>query len=101
MASYLIDTDICISFLKKKYNLARKIDSVGLENCFISEITLAELTFGAYNSSRIDHHLKEVALIGEIFELKPILPVIDLYGQERARLRKTGTTGLATKFHYK
>jgi predicted nucleic acid-binding protein len=30
--SYLLDTDILISFLKDKYSVAEKIDHIGIEN---------------------------------------------------------------------
>ncbi|MEM8584436.1 MAG: type II toxin-antitoxin system VapC family toxin [Bacteroidota bacterium] len=90
MASFLIDTDICISFLKMEYNLAQKIDSVGLDNCFVSEITIAELAYGAYNSNRVEFHLKEVKRIRRLFNIKSIYSALDLYGKERARLKKQG-----------
>ncbi len=44
---YLLDTDICIFFLKGKFNIYEKIKQVGVENCYISEITIAELKYGA------------------------------------------------------
>lgn len=44
---YLLDTNICIFLLRGEYNVDKKIDSVGLENCYISEITIAELKYGA------------------------------------------------------
>lgn len=44
---YLLDTNICIHLLRGKYNVDSKIDSVGLGNCYISEITVAELKYGA------------------------------------------------------
>lgn len=47
MEQYLLDTNICIYLLRGKYNVDRKIDAVGLDNCFISEITVAELMYGA------------------------------------------------------
>ena len=53
MNKYLLDTDICIYFLKGMYGLNDKIVSVGIDNCFISEITVAELKFGAANSEKI------------------------------------------------
>lgn len=48
---YLLDTNICIHFFRGKYNLIDKFIEVDLKNCAISEITLAELTFGAENSN--------------------------------------------------
>ena len=57
-ANYLLDTNICISILKNKFDTRRRVAKVGLDHCFISEITLAELYYGASKSgdkaSRID-----------------------------------------------
>ena len=38
---YLLDTNICIHFFRGKFNLLKKIETVKLQNCAISEITLA------------------------------------------------------------
>ena len=48
---FLLDTNICIFYLNGRFNLAQKIKDIGKENCFISEITVAELKFGAANSA--------------------------------------------------
>ena len=37
----MLDTNICVFLLRGKYGIDRKIDIVGLENCYISEITEA------------------------------------------------------------
>jgi len=42
---YLLDTNICIFFLRGKLNLDEIIREKGKENCFISEITVFELRF--------------------------------------------------------
>ena len=47
---YLLDTNTCIFFLRGKLNLDEIIKEKGRENCFISEITVAELRYGAENS---------------------------------------------------
>lgn len=46
MKKYLLDTNICVYFLNGKFDLETKIEEVGLENCVISEITIAELKYG-------------------------------------------------------
>jgi tRNA(fMet)-specific endonuclease VapC len=43
MKKYLLDTNICAYFLNGKFELEEKIDEAGFENCFVSEITIAEL----------------------------------------------------------
>lgn len=87
---YLLDTNICINFFRGKFNLFEKVESIGLHNCAISEITLAELVFGAENSSK---PLKNYALIETLSEqviVLPILASINIYAQEKVRLRKLG-----------
>jgi len=50
MKKYLIDTNTCIYFINGKFELKKKFEEVDPDNCFISEITLAELKFGVENS---------------------------------------------------
>ena len=50
MKKYLIDTNICIFYMKGMFNLNDKFEKADPDNCFISEITLAELKFGVENS---------------------------------------------------
>lgn len=58
MRKYLLDTNICIYLLKGYFNLHNKIKHVGEENCLISEITIAELKFGAENSVQKEKNKK-------------------------------------------
>lgn len=50
MKKYLIDTNIAIYYMKGKFDLVSKFDTVSVDNCYISEITLAELKFGVEKS---------------------------------------------------
>lgn len=59
---YLLDTNICIFFLRGKFNLDEIIRQKGKENCFISEITVFELRFGAENSDNPEKSHKAVDL---------------------------------------
>ena len=90
MDQYLIDTDICINFLKGKFGIIDKVKEVGIENCYISEITIAELTFGAYKSTNFQKHILEVKKMEILFEIVPIYGSINKYGEERVRLQKGG-----------
>lgn len=47
---FLLDTNICIHFLRGNYGLIEKFEELGTENFAVSEITFAELVFGAENS---------------------------------------------------
>lgn len=88
---YLLDTNICIHFFRGKFNLLSKFEEVGIENCAISEITLAELVYGAEKSQ---HPTKNHKLIEDLIEQIAVLPLysaIYKYGKEKARLSALGT----------
>jgi tRNA(fMet)-specific endonuclease VapC len=91
LKKYLIDTNTCIFFIKGNYDLKKKFEKVNLDNCFISEITLAELKFGVENSERKEKN--QIALDNFVTGIKvvPIFHSLDLYAKEKARLRKAGT----------
>lgn len=90
MRKYLLDTNICIYFLKGKFGLIEKVESIGLNNLFISEITVAELKFGAENSERREENREVVDSFIKKFSILPIFNSLDLYAKEKARLRKKG-----------
>lgn len=92
MNGYLIDTNICIYYLKGRFQLDKKFESAGLEKCFISEITLAELKYGVENSERIEKNRKVLEDFVSGLQVIPIFHSLDLYASEKARLRKMGRT---------
>lgn len=48
--SYLLDTSICVFYLRGYLDLDNIIREKGLENIYISELTVFELRYGAENS---------------------------------------------------
>ena len=91
MKQYLLDTNICIFFLKGKYDLKSKIAKAGESNCFISEITIAELKYGAEKSEKPAENNRVIDLFIPKFTILPIYTSLDIYAKEKARLRKAGT----------
>jgi tRNA(fMet)-specific endonuclease VapC len=87
---YLLDTNICIHFFRGRFNLIDKIVDIGLQNCAISEITLAELVFGAENSTQPEKNHGIIEKFSEQITVLPIYDSIYKYGKEKARLRKNG-----------
>ena len=93
MKQYLLDTNVCVFLLRGQYAIDKKLDNVGLENCHISEITEAELKYGAELGrrkglrQRMEHLNEFLASIN----ILPISDAIDLYASEKARLRLAGT----------
>src|ERR1035437_1402633 len=90
MEKYLLDTNICIFFLKGKYFLNEKLKKIGLENCCISEITIAELKYGAECSDRIDENMKMIDDFAKEVTIAPIFNSLGVYAKEKAKLRKSG-----------
>ena len=76
--------------LKNKYGIREHIINVGYKNCYVSEITIAELYYGASKSNRREDHIKDVEFIADNFEVLPIFPVLELYGDIRAELEHQG-----------
>lgn len=87
---YLLDTNICIYMFKGLYGLPERIRTVGFGEFAISEITLAELIFGVYRSNRIAQNRTVVDEFAKHITIIPISGVMDIYGQEKARLLSRG-----------
>jgi tRNA(fMet)-specific endonuclease VapC len=89
---YLLDTNICIHYFKGQFGLKEKIENIGFENFAISEITLAELIYGAEKSQKVEKNLKVVEDFADKIEILPILTALRIYGKEKARLKSIGKT---------
>jgi len=87
---YLLDTNICIYFLGGKFNLIDLIETIGISNCFISEITLAELKYGVENSIHKEKNQEILDQFSTKFTIIPIFNCLDVYAKEKARLKKQG-----------
>ncbi|GAB3008511.1 type II toxin-antitoxin system VapC family toxin [uncultured Cyclobacterium sp.] len=87
---YLLDTNICIHFLRGKFGMIEKFQELGTENFAISEVTFAELVFGAENSTNPKKNLELIEVFTDQVLILPIFNAIYLYGKEKARLRSIG-----------
>ncbi|SEG51681.1 type II toxin-antitoxin system VapC family toxin [Algoriphagus boritolerans] len=87
---YLLDTNICIHFLRGKFGMMEKFQELGTENFAISEVTFAELVFGAENSTNPKKNLELIEVFTDQVLILPIFSAIYLYGKEKARLRSIG-----------
>lgn len=88
MTKYLIDTNTCSYYIKGKFDLNIKFEKADPDNCFISEITLAELKFGVENSEKKEKNQKALENFLTGVKIVPIFHSLDLYAKEKARLRK-------------
>lgn len=89
MAKFLLGTNICIFFMKGKYELDKKIMQAGVENCYISEITAAELLYGAYHSKN-ERHISETKQFISEFAIIPISSIIDDFARQKDSLVASG-----------
>jgi tRNA(fMet)-specific endonuclease VapC len=93
-AGYLLDTDICVHFLRGEHRLDEKLAAIGLAQCFVSEITIAELLFGAANSAPAwqTRQRQQVATFRELFaeQVLPIAPALEIFADQKAALRRSG-----------
>ena len=76
--------------MKGTFQLNQRFNNAGAENCFISEITLAELKFGVANSPAPDKTRMALDRFLSGVKVLPIFHALDLYALEKARLRKGG-----------
>ena len=90
---YLLDTCICICWLRDKFGIRERINAVGFDNCCISEMTVAELKVGRvlgqlkggpkYKEQPMKEFFSAITTI-------PIASIIDRYADEKARLMLMG-----------
>ncbi|MGK7876472.1 MAG: type II toxin-antitoxin system VapC family toxin [Xenococcaceae cyanobacterium] len=88
---YLLDTDTCIYWLNGRTSVRDRLLAVGWTEIAICVITVAELYFGAYNSSKI---VENLACAERFIQEIPVLPLninaLRRYGELKAQLRKIG-----------
>lgn len=91
--SYLLDTNICVFYLRGRFDIDKKIDAVKWENCYISEITMLELKMGAELSLQKDgiDRSEQLNRFFSDINILPIADAIDLAAKEKIRLRLAGT----------
>ena len=92
MKRYLLDTNICVFLLRGQYNIPTLMRDVGIDNCYLSEITLAELRYGAYKSNDTEHNLRVIDTMADKMGIVPFSESIDVFAKEKNRLRSMGKT---------
>jgi tRNA(fMet)-specific endonuclease VapC len=89
---YLLDTSICVFFFRGKHDIDRILQEKGYKNCYVSEITVAELRFGAENSDDQERHHQLLDNFLKKIDIMPIFSSIYLFAKEKVRLRKSGNS---------
>lgn len=87
---YLLDTNICVFLLRGKFDIDSQIERVKIENCCISEITVAELLYGAACSNDATGNLIAVKKFCSEIDVIPISNSLEIYASQKAELRRKG-----------
>jgi tRNA(fMet)-specific endonuclease VapC len=88
MEKYILDTCTWIEFFHERNGVKERVDSKDIDQIFASEITLAELTYGAMNSGDYERHIKEPNWLRQYVTAYDISDVFYEYGQIRCALNK-------------
>ena len=87
---YLLDTNICVFCMRGKFEMNRKIALAGIHNCYLSEITVAELYYGAENSDNPKKTMCETEDFISLFRILPFSKSLHTFGREMAYLKSIG-----------
>ncbi len=88
---YLLDSNICIYILRDQKGMREQLQRVGWHSCCISEMTVAELLYGAECSNAVDENIKEVLSFCADMEVVPVGVALSEYASQKAKLRRKGT----------
>ena len=93
MKGYILDTDTWIEYFHHRGGVDKHIADTPAEQIFASEVSIAELTYGALCSQAVEKHLQEPQKIKESFKVLPIEKGWALdYAEIRRSLTKQGLT---------
>lgn len=91
MSIYILDTDICIYWLKGSEPVKKMVKQVGPEKLGIAIFSLAELLYGAYHSQRVEKNIMDIQRFTskiKVFGFDD--DAADFFGKIKAELRKNG-----------
>lgn len=88
MEKYILDTCTWIEYFHQRNGVPEHAKTVGRKNLCVSEVTLAELTYGAINSTDYERHIKEPQWLKRDIDVYTISDVFEEYGRIRCALKK-------------
>ena len=90
MKGYILDTDTWIEFFRHRGGVDRHIAETPVEQIFASEVSIAELTYGALHSNAVERHLREPKEIEDTFTVLPLGDWVNDYAEIRQNLVSQG-----------
>lgn len=91
MKQYLLDTCICVFLFRRKYGIEERLSKMKAAQCYVSEVTIAELKYGAYKSNRTKENLDLIEHFVSEINVVSFAESIDYFAQEKNRLVSSGT----------
>ena len=88
MEKYILDTCTWIEYFHERNGIREHARAAGRKNLSASEVTLAELTYGAINSADYERHIKEPQALRRDVKIYDISEVFEEYGRIRCALKK-------------
>lgn len=86
----MLDTNSWIEYFKNRNGVAEHVDALPRTQLCASEITVAELIYGAYNSKNFEKHYREAIWLKNNIEIYPISDALDDYGDIRFATKRKG-----------
>jgi tRNA(fMet)-specific endonuclease VapC len=91
MIEYVLDTDTCIYWLKGEEEIREKVEQVGTDSLRMTIITLAELKYGAYYSTKKRENLQNIDKFRRKVKVLPLNhDAAERFGVIKAELRMSG-----------
>ncbi len=91
MIEYVLDTDICIYWLKGEEKIRKRVEQVGADSLRMTIITLAELKYGAYYSKNTSENLENIVkFLRKVKVLSLDYEGAERFGNIKAELRRSG-----------
>lgn len=90
MKGYLLDTSICVFLFLEYQTVTQRLNEIGYNRCFITDVVLAELRYGAFKSDFVEDNLKLIDDFVKKVRVLPFADSIDVYAKEKVRLKNSG-----------
>ena len=87
--TYQLDTNVVIQMLHGDKDVIKHIYEVGVDNCCICEITIAELYYGAVKGGRKSNY-EDIDKVEELFRIVPVYDSFETLAKIRLELKNMG-----------
>lgn len=92
--TYLWDTDTCIYYLNGNQKIRQTVKNVGIKTIVTTIVTIAELKFGAFHSTKVEANLERIATLRQKIRVLSDFTdsIATIFAENKAGLKKQGIT---------